>query len=310
MTAAAMKQRKRIQLKTSTRNNLVGWGFAMPALVGFALLNIMPMVLSLYYSFCEYSTLSTGKPLFIGLQNYITLLGGSDPHFFPAVRATAIYALMAVPANLLFSFAIAMMLNRPMVGRTLFRAVFYMPCIVPAVASSFVWLLMLNPEFGLFNHILKILGLPQSKFLWSTKSVLPTIAFMGIWSTGGTQVIFLAGLQDIPRVYYEALTIDGGNSFHKLIYITLPMLSSTIFFNLVNGIIGALQVFSAAYIMTDGGPNNSSLFYMFALWRKAFTYSDTGLASAMAWLLFLTILLLTALVFSTSKKWVYYEGGE
>lgn len=294
-------------MSVSMRNNLVGWGFALPALIGFVCLNFIPMCLSLYYSLCEYSTV--GTPSFIGFDNYIKLFDGTDPHFYASVRATAKYAILAVPANLLFSFTIALMLNRPMAGRTFFRAVFYMPCIVPAVASSFVWMLLMNPEFGLFNHLLGLLHLPKSQFLWSEGSVIPTIVFIGIWSTGATQVIFLAGLQDIPRVYYEALTIDGGNSWHKLVYITLPMLSSTLFFNLVMGIISALQVFNAAYIMTDGGPNNSSLFYVFNMWRKAFFYSDMGTASAMAWLLFIAILLLTALVFKTSNKWVYYEGG-
>lgn len=297
---------RRSTLTNQMRNNLTGWGFALPALIGFVALNLIPMIMSLYYSLCEYSTVSI--PRFIGLENYINLFNGTDPHFYPSIKATLKYAVMAVPANLLFSFAIAMMLNRPMKGRTFFRSVFYMPCIVPAVASGFTWMLLLNPEFGLFNNLLSTLGLPKSQFLWDEKSVIQTIVFIGIWATGGTQVVFLAGLQDIPSVYYEALVIDGGNAWHRLRYVTLPMLSSTIFFNLVNGLIGALQVFSAAYVMSGGGPNNASLFYVYNMWRKAFFYTDMGVASAMAWILFVVVMLMTLLVFKTSKAWVYYEG--
>lgn len=290
------------------KSNIAGWIFVLPALAGFLIFNLVPMVMSAYYSLCEYNII--GTPKWIGLQNYITLLFGENETFWVSVRATVLYAVMAVPANLIFSFAIAMLLNRQMIGRAFFRSLFYLPCIVPAVASSFVWLLLMNPDYGLLNEILGLLHLPQSQFFWGKESVLPSIVFMGIWSTGATQVIFLAGLQNIPRVYYEALEIDGGNAWHKFWNVTVPMVSSTIFFNLVMGIINALQVFSQAYIITEGGPNNRSLFYVYDLWRQAFKYMDMGKASAMAWMLFLVVMVLTAIVFKTSKKWVYYEGGE
>lgn len=290
------------------RQNIMGWLFVLPALIGFVGLNLVPMILSGYYSLCEYNVIGTAK--FIGFDNYIELFSGADTTFWPSVKATVYYALLAVPVNLAFSFLIAILLNRPMRGRTFFRSVFYFPCIVPTVASSFVWLLLLNPEFGLMNTVLSALHLPTSQWLWDVNTVIPSIVFIGIWSTGSTQVIFLAGLQNIPRVYYEAIEIDGGNSIHKFFHITIPMISSTMFFNLVMGIIGALQVFSQAYIMTEGGPNNASLFYVYNLWRQAFTYMDMGVASAMAWILFLVILVLTLIIFKTSNKWVYYEGGE
>lgn len=301
-----MKQRK--QLKIKTINNIVGWGFALPAVLGFLIFNLLPMLMSGYYSFCEYDII--GSPSWIGLDNYIKLFSGEETTFWISVRCTMLYAIMAVPANLAFSFAIALLLNRDMVGRAFFRSLFYLPCILPAVASSFVWILLMNPDFGLFNTILEFLHLPQSQFFWGKGSVLPSIVFMGIWGTGSTQVIFLAGLQNIPRVYYEALEIDGGNVWHKFRHITLPMVSSTMFFNLIMGIIGALQVFGQAYIITEGGPNNASLFYVFNLWRQAFKYMDMGTASAMAWILFLAVMALTAVTFRTSNKWVYYEGGD
>lgn len=302
-----MKKEKKT-IKMETMSNIVGWSFALPAVLGFLIFNLLPMLLSGYYSFCEYSII--GKPAWIGLQNYIKLFGGEETTFWISVRVTLLYAIMAVPANLAFSFMIALLLNREMVGRAFFRSLFYMPCILPAVASSFVWILLMNPDFGLFNTLLGFLHLPKSQFFWGKGSVLPSIVFMGIWGTGSTQVIFLAGLQNIPRVYYEALEIDGGNAWHKFWNITLPMVSSTMFFNLVMGIIGALQVFGQAYIITEGGPNNSSLFYVFNLWRQAFKYMDMGLASAMAWILFVAVLVLTIVVFKTSNKWVYYEGGD
>lgn len=302
-----MKKEKKT-IKMETMSNIVGWSFALPAVLGFLIFNLLPMLLSGYYSFCEYSII--GKPEWIGLQNYIKLFGGEETTFWISVRVTLLYAIMAVPANLAFSFMVALLLNREMVGRAFFRSLFYMPCILPAVASSFVWILLMNPDFGLFNTLLGFLHLPESQFFWGKGSVLPSIVFMGIWGTGSTQVIFLAGLQNIPRVYYEALEIDGGNAWHKFWNITLPMVSSTMFFNLVMGIIGALQVFGQAYIITEGGPNNSSLFYVFNLWRQAFKYMDMGLASAMAWILFVAVLVLTIVVFKTSNKWVYYEGGD
>ena len=296
------------RLQREWKANSTGWLFVLPALAGFFIFNLIPMIMSAYYSLCEYNII--GTPEWIGIQNYITLLFGENETFWVAVRATVLYAIMAVPANLLFAFAIAMLLNRKMIGRAFFRSLFYLPCIVPAVASSFVWLLLMNPDYGLMNEILKVLHLPESQFFWGEDSVLPSVVFMGIWSTGATQVIFLSGLQNIPRVYYEALEIDGGNAWHKFWNVTVPMVSSTIFFNLVMGIINALQVFSQAYIITEGGPNNRSLFYVYDLWRQAFKYMDMGKASAMAWLLFIVVMVLTAIVFKTSGKWVYYEGGE
>jgi multiple sugar transport system permease protein len=292
--------------KTKSLSNVVGWTFAMPALLGYLLLNVVPMLSSLYYSLCEFKGIGEAK--FIGFDNYIAFFKNIDPNFLWSVKATLSYVVLAVPANLIFAFSIAMLLNRPMIGRTFFRALFYLPSILPQVAISFVWLLMMNPDFGLFNAALKFMNLPKSLWLWHEKSVIPSIVFMGIWGTGSMQVIFLAGLQDIPRVYYEAMDIDGGNAWQKFRAITLPMVSSTIFFNLVMSIIGAMQVFAPAYIMTEGGPNRASQFYVYTIWREAFSYMNMGGAAAMAWILFIAVMLLTLIIFTTSKKWVYYEG--
>jgi multiple sugar transport system permease protein len=308
MSADVLSQKRKRLNKSDKNREAAGWLFAAPAIIGFLFLNLIPMALSAYYSFTDYNMIGTTH--FIGLQNYITLFTGKDPFFESSIKATLSYVVLSVPANLVFAFLIAFMLNRKMFGRALFRGIFYLPSIVPGVASSFVWLLLLNPDFGLANKILTSLSLPANMFLNSTSTVIPTIVFMGIWGTGSTQVIFLAGLEDIPQNYYEAIEIDGGNAFHKFRYITLPLVSPTIFFNLVMGIIGAFQVFGQAYILTKGGPDNASLFYVFNLWRQAFSYGKMGMACAMAWLLFVVIVVMSYLVFRTSNKWVFYEGGE
>ncbi len=290
------------------KRQIVGVTFAMPAILGFLIFTVGPMVASLIFSFMDYKIIST--PTWLGLDNYVKLFSGTDPWFWPSVKATAYYVLLSVPASLIFAFAVAMLLNNQMKCRALFRSIFYVPSIVPGVASSFVWMLMMNPNFGIFNMLLKNLGLPTSQWIYAESSVIPSIVFMGLFGTGSTMVIFLAGLQNIPRHYYEALEVDGGNSFHKFLYITLPMISPTLFFNFVMGMISAFQVFGSAYIMTQGGPNNSSLFYVYNLWRTAFTHMEMGLASAQAWLLFLVIMILSLVIFKTSKLWVYYEGGQ
>jgi multiple sugar transport system permease protein len=286
--------------------NITGWAFAMPALLGYLLLNVIPMLSSLYYSLCNFK--GVGKATFIGLANYTGFLKNTDPNFLWSVKATMYYVILAVPANMIFAFAVAMLLNRPMKGRTFFRALFYLPSILPSVATSFIWLLLMNPEFGLFNSMLGFFHLPKSMWLWEEKSVMQSIVFMGIWSTGSMQVIFLAGLQDIPRVYYEAMDIDGANNWQKFTKITLPMVSSTMFFNLVMTIIGALQIFGPAYILTNGGPNHATQFYVFTLWREAFAYMNMGGSAAMAWILFIVVVILSLITFGTAKKWVYYEG--
>ncbi len=290
------------------QRQIVGVLFALPAILGFIIFTIGPMIASLIFSFTEYNIIST--PKWLGIGNYVRLFSGKDPFFFASVKATVQYVLLGVPAKLLFAFGIALLLNNNMKGRAVFRSIFYVPSIVPAVASSFVWMLMMNSNFGIFNMILKTIGLPTSQWIYDARSVIPSIVLMDLFGTGATMVIFLAGLQNIPRHYYEALEVDGGNSLHKFLYITLPMISPTLFFNFVMGLIGSFQTFGAAYIMTQGGPNNASLFYVYNLWRTAFKYMEMGTASALAWILFAVILVLSGLVFKSSSLWVFYEGGD
>lgn len=280
--------------------------FTAPAVIGFIALTLVPMIVSLFLSFTDYSGFN--MPKFTGLANYQKMFSGEDLFFYKSLKATAYYTLLSVPASIIFSFAIALLLNSDIKFRAFFRTVFYIPTIVPAVATAVIWLWILNPDFGLVNTLLMKLGLPVSSWLFDEKSVIPTIVLIGLWGTGGTMVIFLAGLQDIPRHYYEAIDVDGGNSFHKLFNITIPLMTPTIFFNAIMAIIGSFQIFTQAYIMTNGGPNDASLFFVFYLYREAFQRSNMGYASALAWILFIIIVIFSAIILRTQNKWVYYEG--
>lgn len=290
------------------REQAAGWLFAAPAIIGFIVFTLLPMIFSLYWSFTNFNVFAKTTD-FVGFDNFRNMFSAKDLYFSDSLKATAYYSLLNVPASILFAFAIALMLSSNIKGRGIFRSLFYLPSIIPAVATCMVWLWLMNQQYGLFNIVLKSIGVTPPGWIWDKRTVIPTIVFMNMWSTGGTMVIFLAGIMNIPKVYYEAVTVDGGNGFHKLFYITIPMVTPTLFFNSVMAIINSLQVFTAGYIMTDGGPANASLFYCLYLYRKAFTNAEMGYACALAWFLFIIVMILTAIVFSTQKKWVYYADG-
>nr|WP_246578819.1 sugar ABC transporter permease [Cohnella xylanilytica] len=279
---------------------------AAPAILGFFIFTLGPLLASLYLSFTDYSI--TNDFRFIGLENFRRLFSGEDSFFYKSLFVTLYYVVLAVPVSLLAAFAMALLLKNNVKGKAFFRAVFYLPSIVPVVATSTIFMWLLNPDIGLFNQILKFLHLPTSQWIYGESTVVPTMAFMNVWSVGGTMLIFLAGLESIPDHYYEAVDIDGGGIRHKLTAVTLPLMTPTIFFNLIMGIINGFQSFSEAYIMTEGGPNNASLFYVVYLYREAFTNQRMGAACAIAWVLFAIIMLLSVIVFRTSRSWVYYEG--
>lgn len=295
--------------RSSWRRNetMTGWMFALPAILGFLILTLIPMVVSLFLSMTDYSAFKS-EIRFIGLDNFKTMFGSTELYFSDSLKATAYYAVLNVPASLLVAFLIALALNTNIRGRGIFRSIFYLPSIVPAVASCVVWMWLLNQQYGLLTTLVKQLGMGTPGWLWDKKTVIPTIVMTGLWNTGGTMVIFLAGLQGIPQVYYEALSVDGGNAWHKLRHITIPMLTPTIFFNGIMAVINSLQVFTQGYIMTKGGPSNSSLFYVLYLYRQAFEKANMGYACALAWFLFLIIMILTAIIMKSQNKWVYYGG--
>ena len=278
---------------------------ALPAILGFLVWNIGPMIASLLISFTDWSVVST--PRFVGVANFSRMFT-QDPLFWKSLYVTAYYTFMSVPAVIVSAFVIAAMLNQEVKGLAVFRTIFYLPSVVPAVANAVLWLWLFNPDFGLLNTALANFGISKSMWIYDEASVLPSLVLMSVWGMGNTMIVFLAGLQGVPRQLYEAAEIDGGNVLQRWIYITLPMVSSVIFFNLVMGLVGTFQVFSQAYVMTEGGPNNSSLFMVYYLFRNAFQYGRMGYASAIAWILFLIVLAFTLLIFKSSPAWVYYEG--
>lgn len=293
-------------LVRANRRDLYGWLFAMPAILGLLIFTLGPMLYSLYMSFTDYT--GSNSPTFTGLDNYRRMFSGEDQYFYKSLAVTFYFVILSVPTGIIYSFLLAILLNQNVKGKAVFRTIFYLPSIVPIIAISFIWLWLLNPDLGLANELLRSLGLPGSQWIFGEKTVVPSLALMNLWTTGGTMIIFLAGLQDIPRSLYEAIEMDGGTRLDKLRHITIPLMTPTIFFNLIMGIINGFQVFSQAYVMTNGGPNNASLFYVFYLYREAFQFSRMGSASAIAWVLFAIIMILTYVVFRSSNKWVYYEG--
>ncbi len=285
------------------RNGLL---FTSPWLVGLLVFTIYPIIASMYFSFTDYSVLKA--PRWIGLANYIELFTG-DKLFPRSLVNTLYYAAFSLPLGLVGSVLLALMLNKKLTGMSIYRTIFYLPNVVPTVAMSVLWIWLFNPNYGLFNNILTGLGLQGVPWLTSPEWSKPSLILMGIWGLGGSMVIYLAGLQDIPQHLYEAADLDGANSWQKTLHVTLPMLTPTIFFNLVMGLISVFSYFTQAFIMTNGGPLDSTLFYMLYLYRNAFMYFKMGYASAQAWVLFVIVVSLTLVVFKSSGGWVYYGGS-
>lgn len=294
-------------LKRRKRENFFGILFALPVMLGFVIFVFMPLAVSLIMSLTDYNVMNA-ETTFIGLENYKHLFDGTDIYFFKSLGVTAYYVLLSVPLQIIFAFCVAMLLNTSVRGKSVFRTIFYLPTIVPAVASSIIWMMLFDPDTGILNACLKAVGAPGSKWIYGESTVIPSLAVMSLWTIGGTVVIFLAGLQNVPKELYEAVQVDGGGWIAKFRAVTLPMVSPTIFFNLIMSFIGSFQIFNQAYIMTSGGPNNSSLFYVYYMYREAFQYGNIGVASALGWILFLIILVLTLIVFKSSALWVFYEG--
>ena len=292
------------KLKTRRKETIWGWIFVIPACMGLLIYIILPMIYSLMISFCSWDIISA--PEFVGLKNYKALFT-TDPHYMNSCWVTLKYTLIFVPSMLIITFVIALLLNvEQLKGKGLWRVLIYIPSIVPIMASSALWTFIYDPTNGLLNNLLAPFGIHED-WIFDKKMVLPCIAIMGIWGAGNTIMINLSGFGSIQQELYEAVDIDGGNWWARLIYVTLPMLSPLIFYNLVMALIGALQTFTQGYVMTNGGPENASNFYMLYLYDNAFNYNRMGLACAQSWLLFLVIALLTIFLFRTSG-WVYYGG--
>lgn len=282
------------------------WGraFAAPAVIGFLVFTLAPMVASIVISFTDWNI--GGSPSMVGIDNYEKMV--ADPKFFHALKATVIYALIAVPGTIVVAFCMALLMHRIRHGVGLFRTIFYLPVLVPPVANSILWMWMYDPSAGILNTILKFLHLPTSQWIYAEDSALPSIALMAVWAFGNMAIIFLAALQGVPKDLYEAAEVDGASAWMRTWHITLPQISPIILYNLITGLIGAFQQFDTAFIMTSGGPNDATLFYVFYLYSKAFTDGQLGYACALAWVLFLVILLATILVFRSSDRWVFAGG--
>jgi|YNPMSStandDraft_1061717.scaffolds.fasta_scaffold03346_2 multiple sugar transport system permease protein len=292
--------------KLRRKEAIMGYVFASPWLIGFSIFTVYAFISVIYYSFTDFNAFT--HPNYIGLSNYIELFNHDD--LFPiSLYNTAYYTLFSVPLGITTAFLLAELLNQKVRGLAFFRTIFYLPSVVPSVASSVLWLWILNPNFGLLNTFLSILHLPTPLWLGSPEWAKPALILMSLWGVGGTMIIFLAGLQDVPQELYESAELDGAGIMAKFMYITIPMMTPTLLYTLIMGIIGSFQVFTQAFIMTQGGPANSTLFYVLYLYRNAFQYFKMGYASAQALILLVIILILTVIVLSTSSKWVYYGGG-
>jgi multiple sugar transport system permease protein len=283
------------------------WGmlFALPAVLGFLIFTVGPMIASLFLSLTDWKI---GAPIsFTGTDNYQRMT--TDDLFWKSLGVTTYYTLGSVPAVLIVGFVVAMLVNTGVRGKSLWRTVYYLPTLVPAVASAVLWIWIFNPDSGLLNSVLQSAGLPGSNWIYDERTAVPSLILMSMWGFGNAMVIFLAGLQGVPADLYEAVGLDGGGAWAKFRHVTLPFMTPTIFYNLVTGVIGTFQAFNQAYIMTNGGPNNSTLFYIYYLYTKAFSDGEMGYASALAWVLFVIVLVVTVLMFRNARRWVFYEMG-
>ncbi|MDW8098636.1 MAG: sugar ABC transporter permease [Anaerolineae bacterium] len=302
--SVAIRWFDRLQPRTlAGKRTLVGYVFISPFILGFLLWFLVPASTAVWLTFTDWNMIN--PPKFIGLDNIRELF--RDKLFLQALKVTTNYTIISVPLGLVMSFLLALLMNTKVRGISFFRTVYYLPSIVPAVANAVLWVWILNTEFGLLNVLLRSIGLPKIRWLQEPEWAMPALILMSLWGLGGSMVVYLAGLQGIPEVYYEAAEIDGAGRWDKLVHVTIPLMSPVIFFNLVMGVIGSFQVFTAGYLVTNGGPQNATLFYVLYLYRNGFQYLKMGYAATLAWVLFFIILALTLLIFKYIGSMVYYE---
>lgn len=301
-------QKNKRRMTVMRRNEIIaGYAFFFPTILGILLLTYGQMAYSMYISVTDWNVF--GSHNFVGLQNYVELLT-KDIFFWKAMRQTLLYAFGSVVASQLSALLMALLLNvKGIGGKAVFRTVLYIPSVVPAVASSLLWMWIFNPDFGLLNAMLSVVGLPKSQWIYAQSTAVPSMWIMSAWACGGPMVIYLAGLANVPTELLEACEIDGGNTWTKFRHITIPMISPTLFYNILMGVIGGFMVFNQAYIMTNGGPNNATLFVNFLIYRNAFNDNRFGYASALAWIVFIVLGLCTLVIFKFFGKKVYYGSA-
>ena len=292
--------------KLFNKKNLTIFAFTSPWIIGFLSFGIYPIIISFYYSLCQYDVLR--EPMFIGLENYRTILY-EDAYFWKTIWNTLYYTIFRVPINIFLSLLIAILLNRTLKASGLIRATFFLPSLISGVALSVIWIWIFNPQIGLLNTILAFFGLNGPLWLQDENWSKLSLVIMSTWSIGGGRMlVFLAALQNVNPNLYEALKLDGGNDLQCFWHITLPLISPVIFLWSVIEVIASMQIFTEAFIMTKGGPLESTLFYNLYLYNQAFENFNMGYASALAWILLVITLIITLAQFRLSKKYVYYDN--
>jgi len=279
----------------------------MPWLIGFVLFTAGPLLASLAFSLTQWDIVR--PPVFVGLANYVRMFT-DDTLFRTALAVTFGYVLLSVPLQLVVGLLLALLLNASLRGMNLFRTIFYLPAVLSGVAVSLMWIWILHPDLGVVNGLLGLVGIQGPGWFWDQRWALPSVVLMRLWGVGGGAVIYLAGLQNIPPHLYEAADIDGASAWRKFWSITLPLLTPTLFFQLITIMIDAFRVFTEAYVITKGGPLNATYFYMLYLYEEAFQNFNMGYASALGWVLTIITAAAALILFRTSSRWVFYEDSE
>ncbi len=295
-------------MSTARRRAIVPWLWVAPWLLGFVLFMLIPSMMSLYYSFTDYSLLE--PPVGIGLANFAELW--RDPLFWKVIRNTLAYASVSVLVGTVLALLVAVLLESHVKGRGaggVARAIIFLPTLVPLVAAALAWAFMYNPEAGLFNRVLGVMGLPRINWLGDARWAMPSLIIMGFWNIGTAMVVYSAALRDVPRSLYEAADLDGVSRLGRLWHVSIPAISPAILFNVMISIIWSLQVFGAPQIMTEGGPDHSTYVYQLYIYESAFRYGRMGYASAMAWIQLLATLGIAGLTLALSRRLVYYRGA-
>lgn len=298
------KSNKKRKKKTFSWKNIRFFLWISPWIIGFVLLTLLPLLGSFYISFTEWKIVS--DPIWIGLENYKELF--KDPIFLKSLKVTFTYCAITIPISMILSFIVAMLLNGDLPYASLLRTIYYLPCVVSSVAASLLWGWVFNYRFGLLNSILRIFGVQGPNWVADEKWALISLAFMSLWGVGGGIIFYLAGLQAVPQHLHEAARMAGAGWWRRLFTITIPSMSPILWFSLLTNIISGLQSFTSAYLMTSGGPNNATMFYALYLYNNAFKYHKMGKACAMAWILFVIIMILSAFVVKVTSPMVYYEN--
>jgi multiple sugar transport system permease protein len=294
-----------MKLKNSSREEFYFFLFLTPFIIGFLVFTAYPLASSLYLSFTEFNGINPAR--FIGAANYFHIV--KDDLFWQSIKVTVYYTLLSVPISLLLSLFFALLINKKIPGQNFFRMSLYLPSMVSGVTMSLLWLWLFNPQIGVINYLLSKIGITGISWLADERTAIPSLIIMSFWSMGGGMIIFLAALKSVPTSLYESATLDGASSMRRLWHITIPMISPVVLFQLLMNLISSFQIFIPAYVMTEGGPHYSTWFYVYYLYKSAFSQFRIGYSSALGWILLIAVSILSFGIIKSSNKHVYYEGG-